>query len=108
MNAGEHIRSGSPDPLPVPPPHRKDGYRGDRTRYSEPERHRSRRHGDYDRNYERAHGGEVRVRGSVFELPTVVWMSLTLRVLSVDSLSRLFPLWGISRMNGSRVLSLGT
>jgi hypothetical protein len=50
----------------------------------------------------------VRVRGSVFELPTVVWMSLTLRVLSVDSLSRLFPLWGISRMNGSRVLSLGT
>jgi len=62
MNGGEHVRSGSPNPLPVPPPrHHNDGYRGDRARRSEPER-RSHRRRDYDRGHGRVHQGEVRVR----------------------------------------------
>ncbi|KAH9991953.1 caspase domain-containing protein [Russula compacta] len=70
MNAGEHIRSGSPDPLPVPPRNYKDGYHGERTRRLEPERHRSRRGGDYyDRSYGHVHGGEMAapppVRGNI-------------------------------------------
>ena len=58
MSGGEHIRSGSPDPLPVPPRH-KNGYREGRTHYREPERHRSQRHREYDRSHEYAHGREV-------------------------------------------------
>jgi hypothetical protein len=62
MSGGEHIRTGSPDPLPVPPPHHKNGYRGDRTHYREPERPRSQRRRDYDPSHGYANGGEVRVR----------------------------------------------
>ena len=38
VNGVEHVRSGSPNPLPVPPRNRQDSYRGDRARRSEPER----------------------------------------------------------------------
>ena len=63
MSGAEHVRSGSPDPLPVLPRHRQDSYRGDRARRSEPERHRSHRRHDYDRGQGRVHDGEVRVQG---------------------------------------------
>ena len=62
MNGGEHVRSGSPNPLPVPPRHHNDGYRGDRPRRSEPERHRSHRRRDHDRGHGRVHQGGVRVQ----------------------------------------------
>jgi hypothetical protein len=40
MSGGEHIRPGSPDPLPAPPPrHHKNGYREDRRHHNEPEHH---------------------------------------------------------------------
>jgi len=59
MNGGEHVRSGSPNPLPVPPPrHHNNGYRGDRPRRSEPEHHRSHRRRDHDRGHGRVHQGE--------------------------------------------------
>ncbi|KAH9003287.1 putative caspase [Lactarius hatsudake] len=54
-NMGEHKRSGSPDPLPVPPPHYKSSYRDDRTHHGDPERHRSRRRRDHD---DRVHNGK--------------------------------------------------
>jgi hypothetical protein len=57
MSGGEHMRSGSPDPLPVPPRHNKNGYREDRRHYPEPERHRSQRRRD-DRSHGYVHGGE--------------------------------------------------
>ena len=58
---GEYPRSGSPDPLPVPPPHYKGSYRDDRAHHGDPERHRSHRRRDHDRGHDRAHGGKVRV-----------------------------------------------
>ena len=61
-NMGEHKRSGSPDPLPVPPPHYKGSYRDDRARHGDPERHRPHRRRDHDRGQDRVHGGKVRVR----------------------------------------------
>jgi len=63
MSGAEHVRSGSPNPLPVPPRYRQDSYRGDRARRSEPERHRLHRQHDYDRGHGRVHDGEVRVQG---------------------------------------------
>ena len=57
---GGYMRSGSPDPLPVPPRH-KNGYRDDRTRHPEPERHRSQRRRDHDRGYGYAPGGDVSI-----------------------------------------------
>ena len=107
-NAGEHIRSGSPDPLPVPPRSYKDGYHGERTRRIEPERHRSRRGGDYDRSYGHVHGGEVRVRSPAckFDPPRC---GVTYRsCVFVYSWRLLHPLGGISRENMSPILSLGT
>jgi hypothetical protein len=67
MSGGGHIRSDSPDPLPVPPRHNKNGYREDRRHYPEPERHRSQRRRDYDRGHGYVHGGEVRVRDATYE-----------------------------------------
>jgi len=64
MNGAEHVRSSSPDPLPVPPRHNKNGYRGDRTPNRELERYRSHRGRDYDRSYSQVHGREVRTQGS--------------------------------------------
>lgn len=57
-NMGEHKRSGSPDPLPVPPPHYKGSYGDDRAYHGDPERHRSHRRRDYDRSHDRVHGGK--------------------------------------------------
>ena len=59
MNGGEHVRSGTPDPLPVPPRHHNESYRRDRTRRSEPERHRSHRRRDHDRGHGHVRHGEV-------------------------------------------------
>ena len=61
MGGGGHMRSGSPDPLPVPPPHSKNGYRDDRAPYPQPERHRSQRRRDHDRSNGYAPHGEVRI-----------------------------------------------
>jgi len=55
------MRSGSPDPLPVPPPDQKNGYRDDRAPYPQPERHRSQRRRDHDRSHGYAPHGEPRV-----------------------------------------------
>ncbi len=60
MSGGGHIRSGSPDPLPVPPRY-KNGYRDDSAPYPEPAHHRSQRRRDNDRGYGYAHNGEVRI-----------------------------------------------
>jgi len=61
MNGAEHVRSSSPDPLPVPPRHNKNDYRGDRTPHRELERHRSHRGQDYDRSHSQVHGREPAV-----------------------------------------------
>ncbi|KAH9960604.1 caspase domain-containing protein [Russula dissimulans] len=61
MNGTEHVRSGSPDPLPVPPRHNKNDYRGDRMPRRELERHRSHRGQDYDRSHSQVHGKEPAV-----------------------------------------------
>lgn len=63
MSGGGHMRSGSPDPLPIPPPQHKNenGYRADRSLYHEPERHRSQRRRDQDRSRGYAPHGEPRV-----------------------------------------------
>ena len=60
MSGGGHIRSGSPDPLPVPPRDYKNGHHEDRRRYPEPERHRSQRRHDRDRSHGYAPDGGVR------------------------------------------------
>lgn len=64
---GGHIRSGSPDPLPVPPPHNKNGYREGGTLHGEPERHRSQRRRDHDRGYGYPPNGEVRICNAACE-----------------------------------------
>jgi hypothetical protein len=61
------MRSGSPDPLPVPPRNNKNGYRGDRALHSEPERHRSQRRRDHDRSNGYAPHGEVRIWNAACE-----------------------------------------
>jgi hypothetical protein len=67
MSGGGHMRSGSPDPLPVPPPDQKNGYRDDRAPYPQPERHRSQRRRDHDRSHGYAPHGEVRIWNAACE-----------------------------------------
>lgn len=109
MSGGEYMRSGSPDPLPVPPRHqKKNGYREDRMRYPEPERHRSQRRRDYDRNRGNVHGGEVRVRDAACEYHSPCFdMTHLPRAFYQHRLSS-HTFHQLSRVNMGHVLSLGT
>lgn len=102
---GEHKRSGSPDPLPVPPPHYKGSYRDDRAYHGDSERHRSHRRRDYDRAHDHGHGGKVRVRD--FGSTTCRQKGYGLMFDALDT-SRLHKSWAIYPENAPRIPSLDT
>jgi hypothetical protein len=101
-NMGESKRSGSPVPLPVPPPHYKGSYRDDRAYHGDPERHRSHRRRDYDRPHDRGYGGKVRVRDFRFSRRDVVWLMFDTLATSSHHRS-----WAIYPENAPRIPSLG-
>jgi hypothetical protein len=105
LNGSEHHRPGSPNPLPVPPRHRNDSYREDRTRRTEPNRHHSHRRHDHDSGHGHVHDGEVRVRDSAYQSESL-W--LIFGVLITCSRPSRHTFQGKCRMNISRMLSLDT
>jgi hypothetical protein len=107
MSGGGHMRSGSPDPLPVPPRDYKNGYRDDRP-YPEPAHHRSQpqRRRDNDRGYGYAHNGEVRFWDVACGYHHRILTCLIFHALFVNtSTSHAFQ--QISRVIMCHVLSLG-
>ncbi len=70
-NMGDHKRSGSPDPLPVPPPNYNGNYRDERAHYGDRGRHRSHRRHDHDRAHDHLRGGKVRCRETALFWPKV-------------------------------------
>jgi hypothetical protein len=107
MSGAEHVRSGSPDPLPVPPRHHKNGYREGRMRYPEQERHRSQRPRDYDRSHEYVRG-EVRFWDAACECHPLRFDMTRLPRLFCQHWLYSLTFQQISRVNMCHVLPPGT